>query len=350
MNCPACSHSLSPGARFCNKCGTLVSQPAPIAPTSAPASASGEAVENASFPCSECGKPLRPGARFCTGCGSLTDVAADVRFGSQQEAGVSVAGLGQNHQSHQAVEEPVVPEAVSFDMDPAPSGVLPIHPVKRGDAPDFELPDLVVPQEVAPVRPPAPDFSPRTAPESAQMPQMPQVPQVAPVSFDRMDDFAELERQANDSGSGLKWMLVAVAALLLIGGGGWFGYQRLIAPGGDGVEAAGATAARPAVDDVAEGESVVPAQMEGSDPGEAVEASDAAAATASTEPVPSDAVAVDAAVPAGLPPPPSEPAPAKVEPIHVLQDVPATVVPPPSVPVRPERRKSDKSSLDSLLD
>lgn len=56
QQCASCSASLRPGARFCNRCGTV--QPAAPAPLA----------ERRSF-CDMCGRPLMPGAKFCTSCG-----------------------------------------------------------------------------------------------------------------------------------------------------------------------------------------------------------------------------------------------------------------------------------------
>ena len=52
--CPNCNAELSPGAKFCDKCGQLITKPAPAA---APAF------------CPQCGKSLRPDAKFCDECG-----------------------------------------------------------------------------------------------------------------------------------------------------------------------------------------------------------------------------------------------------------------------------------------
>ena len=53
--CVKCGADLRPGAKFCKKCGTVVS------PKQSPPS------ETA---CANCGKPIKPGAKFCAGCGT----------------------------------------------------------------------------------------------------------------------------------------------------------------------------------------------------------------------------------------------------------------------------------------
>lgn len=56
--CPGCGAALRANARFCGRCGMVISAPAPPEPASAPPPA-----------CPQCGRPLNPGARFCGGCG-----------------------------------------------------------------------------------------------------------------------------------------------------------------------------------------------------------------------------------------------------------------------------------------
>ena len=52
--CAACGTALSPGQKFCNKCGAKAEQP------------------RNQF-CTKCGTPLPPGAKFCTKCGEETE-------------------------------------------------------------------------------------------------------------------------------------------------------------------------------------------------------------------------------------------------------------------------------------
>lgn len=58
--CKNCGAELAPGAKFCDKCGTPVS--AELAPAPAPAKQV----------CANCGEELRPGAKFCDKCGTPT--------------------------------------------------------------------------------------------------------------------------------------------------------------------------------------------------------------------------------------------------------------------------------------
>ena len=353
MNCPACGHTLSSGARFCNKCGTLVSQvsatpveaPAFSFADTEPAALSTEAPIEASVACPECGKGLKPGVRFCTGCGTAIPVLGPaydevVRVKSTEsveDEGVALASA--------AVVSEAAPfariEEVDLSLDTRPAEIersvidsLPLHPVQRG-MPDFELPDL-----------PAPPVSvsrevPKQAAESIQPPSNPE-----PVSF---DSFAEMERQVGGGGgSGLKWLLVGVLAVAVVGAGGWFGYKRFAGSNAN-TASIPAEGARPAQDGVSEGESIVPPVAV--DAASAAQNATAAAIDASSAPL-------DVAAPSTVPqstvvsaPPAADPAPAlsdkpvsaKVQPVHVLQDSPGSGA-------APARQKSHSKSLDSLLD
>lgn len=360
MNCPACGHTLSPGARFCNKCGTLVSFVA-ASPVEAPAfsfadseaTVSEVAVASVSESgdqvtlCPECGKNLKSGTRFCTGCGTTIAVT-----GAASAAGVSLPVATPDEQAHALPEAaPVVAGPVddvdlslSFD-DTRPPEVersvldsLPLHPVQRG-MPDFELPDLPAPRDV---------------PKPAAM-QGASLNTPAPVNFEQFDSFEEMERQVdnNGGGSGLKWLVVGALAVLLVGGGGWFGYKHYA---GSSKESVPAADAQPAQDGVAEGESVVPSEAATATAGvqdAAATAVDAAsvpleavvpAPVATTDVVgaqPADQTAVQAAAPS------DQVAPAAVTPVHVLRDSPASGA---SSSAAPTRQKSRNKSLDSLLD
>ena len=59
MNCPACGHPNQPQARFCNRCGQLLTRE-PVPPTMPPDSRP---------ICPACGAPVRPQARYCPSCG-----------------------------------------------------------------------------------------------------------------------------------------------------------------------------------------------------------------------------------------------------------------------------------------
>ena len=181
----------------------------------------------------------------------------------------------------------------------------------------------------------------KQAAEPIQSPSNPE-----PVSF---DSFAEMERQVGGSGgSGLKWLLIGVLAVAVVGAGGWFGYKRF-AGSGSSTASVPAEGARPAQDGVSEGESIVP-------PVAVDAASEAQNATAAA--IDASSAPLDVAAPSTVPqtavvsaPPVADPAPAlsdkpvsaKVQPVHVLQDTPGSGA-------APARQKSHSKSLDSLLD
>ena len=57
--CPACGAEVPRTSKFCNKCGTPITQPVPVP----------VAEEEQAF-CGECGAPLEKGAVFCANCGA----------------------------------------------------------------------------------------------------------------------------------------------------------------------------------------------------------------------------------------------------------------------------------------
>ncbi|QIL72665.1 zinc-ribbon domain-containing protein [Diaphorobacter sp. HDW4B] len=349
MNCPACGHTLSTGARFCNKCGTLVSQvsTSPVeAPVfsfadTEPAALSEAAPVDALVACPECGKGLKPGVRFCTGCGTAVPVLGPaydevVRIKSTEsveDEGVALASADVVSEAAPTARVEEVDLSLSFD-DTRPAEIersvidsLPLHPVQRG-MPDFELPDLPAP----PVQREVPS-QPLSTPES--------------VSF---DSFAEMERQVGaGGGSGLKWLLVGVLAVAVVGAGGWFGYKHFA---GSNTASLPAADARPAQEGMSEGESIVaPVAVDA-----ATEAQNATAAAVDASSAPLDVAApstvqqstVVTAQPADQAADPApklseKPAPVTVAPVHVLQDSPGSGT-------APARKKNHSKSLDSLLD
>ncbi|MBF5004527.1 zinc ribbon domain-containing protein [Diaphorobacter caeni] len=378
MNCPACGHTLSPGARFCNKCGTLVSQVSANAATAAEVSsfsyadtapaALEELTSQALDACPECGKALKPGIRFCTGCGTAIPVlgpayagvmgAAVLQGDEPVEVEVATASV-EPAAAQQPITEEELDLALSFD-DTRPPEIersvldsLPLHPVQRG-MPDFELP---VPREQVSL----PDSASTSAPAAAPAPQPIDLrPSPEPVTFDH---FGEAERQPGAGGAGgLKWLAIGVLALLVVGGGGWFGYKQFAGSGESSVPAAGA---QPAQDDVAEGESVVPAAAAVESSATAMDSASQGAQAgqaATTELTPlTTATPADAAAPAvhesgstTLAQPdatgaaaesrnPDQPEPVTVPPVHVLKDSPGSGAAP-----KAERKRN--KSLDSLLD
>ena len=58
--CPQCGDAITPGAKFCGRCGAQT-QPAPSAPPKPPAAAT---------TCARCGNALTPGVKFCGNCGA----------------------------------------------------------------------------------------------------------------------------------------------------------------------------------------------------------------------------------------------------------------------------------------
>lgn len=93
MQCPVCKTTLPDGARFCNVCGTAVSQ---------------QAV------CAECGQPVKPGQKFCMNCGAPIT------------AGVAAAGMV----SPPETATPVIAEPAQ--IIPPPRAPTQAPPERRG--------------------------------------------------------------------------------------------------------------------------------------------------------------------------------------------------------------------------
>ena len=367
MNCPACGHALSPGARFCNKCGTLMSQSIPAV----------EPAPNIALSCAECGKPLKPDARFCIGCGTVVAALASESTPVVGAFSPLSAPLTPSEPSElllQSSFESKAPDLKTPDFkapdfkkpafnfldhddtgfsDTQPHDVgrshldsLPLHPIQRG-VPDFELPQ---PRQKAPSK------VVESKPESLRTEEA--------VAFDGLDDFSTLDNQPSQGG-GLKGLVIAAAlAVVLIGAAGWFGYRHFSDTGTEAAaDAVPAVAALPDASDVAEDENEVPttavqdsAQAQDAAKDAAADAPGADSVTsasdsATTVPVEASAVSVvppAAATDVQAPPPVAaaqsdRPVPVTVAPVRVLKDAPG------SSPARSDRSKA-KKNLDSLLD
>ncbi|QNP48731.1 zinc ribbon domain-containing protein [Diaphorobacter aerolatus] len=332
-------------ARFCNKCGTLVSQvpndevTVPVysvdevkaASASVPSSASDIAMVD----CPECGKAVKPGVRFCTGCGSAIPVPGPASTATA--TGFADTEPGVLPPLSNTVSE--VDLSLGFDDDRPPViersviDSLPLHPVQRG-MPDFELPE------------------PRQLPERAARPAKNHVPRTSePVSFEALDAFDETAGQA--SGSNLKWLAVAALAVLVVGGAGWYGYQQF---GNDSsrIVATPAADAQPAQDGVADGEAVVPAANTGAadTATQAIEtappsatAAENGAALVPTAVVAPEVVSAQTAAPEAAAS--DQPVPVTVPPVRVLQD--SAGMSSGGVNASARERQRNKS-LNSLLD
>jgi len=66
--CTNCGHELSDKAKFCNKCGTRVTETVSLAK---------ESTETA-FTCPQCSEKLKPNAKFCSKCGKQIEVAVTI--------------------------------------------------------------------------------------------------------------------------------------------------------------------------------------------------------------------------------------------------------------------------------
>lgn len=354
MNCPACGHTLSPGARFCNKCGTLVSQVVSGASeTPAPAAAPVAASLGTPDVCPECGKSLKPDARFCTGCGAVltSDGAAATSPVTVTEAATpEPQPTPETSGEAGVVVSPVVDTRVDVEEvdlllsadDTRPMVYeesvlksLPLHPVQRG-MPDFELPDLPAPNE-------------RTARSVRE--ETPRAPE--PVNFDRLQDFSEPNALASANGAGaLKWVALVALALIVVGAG-WFGY-RYFAGTGDATSApavAAQPAASPAEDDAAPAVGSMDAAVDAETA--ATAAAEDASAVEGGEPLDAATSAVESAAAADASQPleaisSDQPVPVTVPPVRVLRDSPESGG--VGSASNSDRRKSRNQSLDSLLD
>ncbi len=320
MNCPACGHTLSPGARFCNKCGTLLS-----------VSADSASVVQVGGPCPKCHHILKPGARFCTSCGAALTGLSNAATEAGRPLDIELPWVAQSTDGStqpmnlDSMQEPLAPHRSHLDT-------LPLHPIKRG-VPDFELPEPPK-THIASTPPTATDHvpAPVMAPEGS-------------VSFDGMQAFAQ-----SNTGRTFKWLAIGALALVLIGAGSYWGYRHYGAVDAPDIAS---QPVQPAVDNVAAGEIENPSL-----PGASAEVADVAAdAAARAGAAPDESATIrDAAVPE-LP----RPTPAFVEvsqagrgdrsaaPVSTAAD---TVMPPSAEApaARQVRRKSNAQNLDSLLD
>ncbi|GEM_PF-3963624 len=195
------------------------------------------------MPCPKCGHALKPGARFCTSCGAALAPAAPSTGDVAQDKPVDVE-LSSGEWPDD-VTQPVVVSSLSDLVAASRSHIdsLPLHPVQRG-MPDFELPEprsRTVTSDG--------DGAVTGAPSPSPVP-VPAMPPVGNVTFEEMD-----RAGLHASGNGAKWLLSAAVALLVVGAAGWWGYRHFSAAP---APALAAESVQPAVDDVADDESVVP--------------------------------------------------------------------------------------------
>jgi predicted amidophosphoribosyltransferase len=72
-HCPKCGNELRPGASFCNQCGapvTITKEPETITKTSDVSKTKEPETVTGAARCLKCGNELRPGAVFCNKCGT----------------------------------------------------------------------------------------------------------------------------------------------------------------------------------------------------------------------------------------------------------------------------------------
>ena len=67
--CPSCGKENTPGDKFCQFCGTPLSQEAPAAEATVEATAEAPAAEAPVHMCPQCGTPYNEGDKFCQNCG-----------------------------------------------------------------------------------------------------------------------------------------------------------------------------------------------------------------------------------------------------------------------------------------
>ncbi len=83
-SCESCQTVNSAGARFCRKCGAIITGPPTAVPSNAAGTRTLSGVVGAATCCPICGAPGRVGAKFCAKCGSdLSDQGHDRRLSGE---------------------------------------------------------------------------------------------------------------------------------------------------------------------------------------------------------------------------------------------------------------------------